>query len=70
MRSKEGKVIRCIHRYKGLYGNYVPRFRKTRINGKWYFVTDYQCQIKGCNHWRLARFKYKLTKKEEGKDEP
>lgn len=59
--TKKGRV-RCLHRYKGLNGNYHPRFRKTRDG---YFVTDYQCQIKGCNHWKLNAFKHKLPKKKK-----
>jgi len=63
MRNRKGNRIRCVHRYKGLYGNYVPRFRRMKENGKLYFVTDYQCQIKGCNHWKLAHFKHLLPKR-------
>jgi len=61
--KKTGKRIRCRHRYKGLQGNYEPRLRKRRINGEWYWVTDYKCQIKGCNHWKLNHFKHKVKKK-------
>jgi len=54
---KNGKRVRCIHRYKGLHGIYpVWRDKKTRDG---YILTQYQCQIKGCNHWE-TRFKNKL----------
>ena len=48
---------RCNHRYKGLYGNYQPRMRRTRT-GCW--VTDYKCQIIVCNHWKLNYFRSKI----------
>lgn len=54
----------CTHRYKGLYGNYEPRFRQTRDG---YFITDYKCQIKECNHWKLAHFKHKINSQKKPK---
>ncbi len=52
----KGEWKRCLHRYKGYEGDYTWRDRKTR-DGWW--ITDYQCQIKGCNHWKET-FKNKL----------
>ena len=49
---------RCTHRYKGLYGNYEPRHRRTRDG---YWVVEYKCQIIGCNHWQ-EHFRNKLPK--------
>ena len=58
---------KCTHRYKGIYGIYVPRCKIRIINGEKYFCTDYQCQIKGCSHWKINHFKHKMTKKEKKK---
>lgn len=52
-RNRQGKRVRCLHRYKGLDGLYVPRFKKRKIDGEWKFVTEYECQIKGCKHWQI-----------------
>ncbi len=54
---------KCNHRYKGIYGNHVPRSKVRIIDGKRYYCVDYQCQIKGCNHWKLNRFKHRWDKK-------
>lgn len=55
-------MTRCVHRYKGLFGRYVPRGRNTR-NG--YYLIEHQCQIKGCSHWRTS-FKYLIKKRVGG----
>ena len=54
---------KCNHRYKGIYGNYVPRFKVRIIDGRKHFCTDYQCQIKGCKHWKINASAHKLPRK-------
>ncbi len=51
---------KCIHRFKGIFGNYVPRWKVRIIDGKNYHCVDYQCQIKGCQYWKLNRFKNRI----------
>ena len=47
--QKRSTRVRCVHRYKGLFGKYMPRFKRTRDG---YWLTQYKCQIIGCNHWQ------------------
>ena len=62
-RFKKGH--RCSHVNWGLYKQMQPRFKKRKINGEWYFCTDYKCQIIGCNHWEKNWFKHKWNRKDE-----
>jgi len=61
-RKKKIYRARCIHRYRGLYGKFEPRFKQRKIDGQWYFCTDYKCQIIGCNHWKLNHFIHKMER--------
>lgn len=46
---------KCNHIYRGIYGNYSPRMARRVINGRKMICWDYQCQIKGCNHWKIDK---------------
>lgn len=58
---------KCQHRYKGIYGLYVPRGKVRIIDGQKYQCVYYQCQIKGCSHWKINSHKHKFYKSKEVK---
>ncbi|MEK6884312.1 MAG: hypothetical protein AABY22_32070 [Nanoarchaeota archaeon] len=58
---------KCTHRFKGIYNQYNPRFKIRIRNGKRYLCTDYQCQIKGCQYWKIDKIGHLLPKKKYAK---